>query len=490
MLVLTSFDLGLLSSVCGSLTGTLGGQLRIAALSHSGRLALCLQACGWATWLFGQCCQQVAILFAPATVAACIMFSGSLLSNALLAPLVLGEHLTLQHGIGIALLSVGGSAVTWASSQHSHDAQSWGELSGLVDELDSRIALSGTFCVAFVLLVQAAKARSMHVVAFAYLFALCGACDLLVTKFTLQLCRLKVEAPVGLKNDLPSKSQVGCFVAAMFAMHIGTFLFQVASVYYRKALESLPLFLGSGAVMQICLCGIFFREFDFNLLEATVFGLGFALVLAGLVVTSHAPPCEGGDEDEDGLHASSRNFVIDEEAGRGTERGADSPIKHEAVITTPSRDSLGSTLTPEHKKVCNDFGVPFVRSEPFNMGRQFVLPPLDTACLDHNQNHKHHHPHSPCPIRQHSLSSVDLIFVPELQRGAFLFKGRSAQALQREPSIWLRRPFIQRSRSSPSSPHMTGGGTGRTHFSSSSDLATTKRAQSLQEELLPNASLV
>lgn len=70
---------------------------------------------------------KVAILLAPATVASCVNFSSSLLWNALLAPFVLHERLSRTHGLGILLLSGGGTAVTWASC-HSDPTYDWQQL--------------------------------------------------------------------------------------------------------------------------------------------------------------------------------------------------------------------------------------------------------------------------------------------------------------------------------------------------------------------------
>uniref|UniRef100_A0A7S2KHU3 EamA domain-containing protein n=1 Tax=Zooxanthella nutricula TaxID=1333877 RepID=A0A7S2KHU3_9DINO len=145
---------------------------------------------------------------------------------------------------------------------------------------------AGAICLALAVLARAARRQHIDVVSFAYLFALTGATDLLVTKITLQLIRLQVmhvkrweRAPGGTTSAL---------TALMLTLHVTIFFFQVMSVNYTKALQSVPLFMGSGAIMQISLCGVFFQEFNFTTVQAVVFFLGFGFVLTGLVVTSQA----------------------------------------------------------------------------------------------------------------------------------------------------------------------------------------------------------
>lgn len=287
---------GVMASLLGSFFGTLGGQLRICSLAYTGRVALLLQGTGWILWLSGQGLGQVAILLAPATVAACVIFSSSLLWNALLAPLVLHEHLSRMHGIGIMLLSVGGSAVTWASC-HSDPLYTWPELEQLLHRPPTIIVGASAYGVAIVLLVRFAKARILDLYSFAYMFALIGATDLCVTKFTLQLIRLQVEQVD--EGSRPSATVTTLFTLLMCGLHVGVFGFQVLSAYYRKALQSVPLFLGSGAIMQISLCGEFFKEFNFTSLQLGVFLVGVSLVLTGLVVTSLAASSCGELEEEE-----------------------------------------------------------------------------------------------------------------------------------------------------------------------------------------------
>merc|ERR1712079_326742 len=78
---------------------------------------------------------------------------------------------------------------------------------------------------------------------------------------------------------------------------VAIFGFQVASAYFRQALIAMPLFLGSGCIMQVSLCGFFFQEFRTFDHQSTIgFLTGLAVVLAGLAVTSRAP---GHSEEEE-----------------------------------------------------------------------------------------------------------------------------------------------------------------------------------------------
>ena len=277
---------GVAASFLGSFTGTLGTQLRISSLTQevTGRARL-LQACGWIFWLAGQGLGQVAILLAPASLTASVNFSGSLLSNALLAPLVLNEKLTRLHWVSVMFLVVGSGMVT-SSSSHADQKYSYVQLCQLVQRPTFLTCASVSAILSLLLLCRAAKKQALELVSFAYLFALVGAIDLLVTKFTLQLLRLVV---VGKHDDTPAETIVSTFITLTLALHIGVFLCQVAAAYYRKALTSLPLFLGSGALMQVLVCGTFFDEFrNFGLDQKVSFSSGFLLVMTGMICTSVA----------------------------------------------------------------------------------------------------------------------------------------------------------------------------------------------------------
>eukprot|EP00933_Yihiella_yeosuensis_P045719 TRINITY_DN41128_c0_g1_i1.p1 TRINITY_DN41128_c0_g1~~TRINITY_DN41128_c0_g1_i1.p1 ORF type:complete len:343 (-),score=30.00 TRINITY_DN41128_c0_g1_i1:142-1083(-) len=143
--------------------------------------------------------------------------------------------------------------------------------------------------------LQAWYRRSLDLYPFAYLWAVVGSIDLLITKFTLQLFRIFVS---GQQADSERSSELMPFAIGLtVSCHIAVFSCQVAAAHYRKALESLPLFLASGAMMQVLVCGTFFQEFsEFGRLQATAFLGGFALALAGMVATSLASPPDAGEE--------------------------------------------------------------------------------------------------------------------------------------------------------------------------------------------------
>jgi len=359
-------------------------------------------------------------------VAACVTFSASLLSNALLAPLVLGETLTAMHGLGIALLSLGGTAVTWASSHGGGDVDSWASLRALPEQRDSIAAVGSVYLVALLLLARGAKHRHLDLLSFAYLFALCGSTDLLVTKFTLQLCRLQVivEDP----TELPSRPVVGACVALMMLMHVGTFGFQVASVYFRKALQSLPLFLGSGAIMQISLCGVFFRELNFDTRQAVAFGAGLCLVILGLVVTSLAAPShtekEEDMEEEDKFEQPSDDLMnLVSQVSEAVTSPRSYKLRSAGAGTPSVSIDVGANIMPEQSRV--------ERSTS-------------------------------------TLSSADLFLVAEMQRGAVCFGGRRAREVRGDVRFgsWepLRRPLL-RSLSSPmSAPNLRAGEGGANGF--------------------------
>lgn len=282
---LARWEIGVLACLAGSFSGTLGGQLRICSLACCGRTATLLQIAGWTFWIGGQILNQVAILLAPAIVAACVVFSSSLLWNALLAPVVLHEQLTRAHCLGMLLLSTGGTVFTLASV-HSDQAYSWPQLEDLGQQPLFMMTAGICFVTAFVILISFARSSQLDLWSFAFLFALTGSTDLLVTKYTLQLLRLLVVAK---RHELPPGFVVTSAFSAMLVMHCFTFGFQVVSAYYKNALESLPLFLGSGAMLQVLLCGLFFNEFSgFDNTHLLALLAGFTLVLAGMLVTSTA----------------------------------------------------------------------------------------------------------------------------------------------------------------------------------------------------------
>lgn len=300
-MVIGGWLLGVVASLCGSLCGTLGVQLRIRSLDYKGCVAFILQAIGWTSWLIGQGLGQVAILLAPTTIAACVTFSGCLVCNALMAPVILQEHLTLSHTLGVVLLALGGGCVT-VSSDHSSQEYTWPHLK----EMWANPWFLGAFGCCIVVTCgillhtlyrrKMSRQPCMSLHGFAFLFAVCGACDLLAAKFTLQLMRLCAEGRHNPNLVLPSGSVVAIYFTVMIVLHVAVFFFQVASAYFRQALIAMPLFLGSGCIMQVCLCGFFFQEFaTFDRKSGIGFLGGLVVVMVGLVVTSRAP---GHDDEE------------------------------------------------------------------------------------------------------------------------------------------------------------------------------------------------
>jgi len=394
-----------LAALLGSFCGTLGGQLRICSLTCKGRVALSLQVLGWTFWVVGQGLGQVGILLAPATIAACVTFSGSLLCNALLAPIVLHEHLTRLHGLGVVLLTTGGTLVT-LSSDHSSPEYSWAELSSFWHRPVFLAAAAGCLSAALVILAVAARRAHLAVWSFAFLFALCGSVDLLVAKYTLELLRICAG---GRQSSLPSSAVVLAYTALMLLLHVATFLFQVASAYYRKALQSMPLFLGSGCIVQVSLCGIFFEEFGgFTGTRTFTFLSGLALVIAGMLVTSHAAPAQAAPE-----------------SPTGEQRPHLSDLSEEAVAEIPS-------FNPPTGNSPNRAGSPWP-------------PIISSGLLARNSS---------------SLSSADFVFLGEIQRSAMCFRGqynltKSPVGLQRK---FESAPLFQPLLAAPPSPPSRGRG--------------------------------
>lgn len=288
-MVLPRWQAGVLISMFGSFCGTLGCQLRISSLTCSLQRATCLQIVGWACWITGQGSGQIAILLAPATVIACVTFSGSLLCNALLAPIVLHEKLTRAHGVGVLLLSLGGTLFTLAAC-HTDEEFTWAQLCELGRSPSFLCIAACCSTAALVICARTLRGAVLDLWSFAFLFALCGASDLLVTKFTLQLLRL--WAVVREDAQLPPPFVLAAATSLMLTMHVATFGCQVAAAYYREALQSLPLFLGSGATLQVLLCGVFFEEFaGITAVKAAALVGGLFLVMAGMLVTSVATSC-------------------------------------------------------------------------------------------------------------------------------------------------------------------------------------------------------
>jgi len=289
------WQIGVCTSCLSSFLGTLGVQWRILSLHYEDNelaRSRCLQALGWTFWLTGQALGQVAIMLTPSTIVACVQFSSCLFFNAVLAPFVLHEHLTWKHGLGILLLSGGGCTVTEVST-HTDQAYTLDQLYAFGQRPFFLLTMAICFGAALALTARTASRRHLDSVSFAYFWALCGAIDLLLTKFTLLMLRLWAVAADG--AEVPSPLVLVSFVAIMLLSHLLVLACQVVSTNYGEALQNMPLFMASGAMMQVALGGIFFDEFrEFGATRFTFFYVGFSLMLAGLGVTSHtqasAPP--------------------------------------------------------------------------------------------------------------------------------------------------------------------------------------------------------
>lgn len=297
---LEQWQLGVVTSCLGSLLGTLGVQLRILAFLQADprrctsevdpsflRSAKFLEIVGWVLWIAGQALGQVAISLAPATIVACVGFSGALASNAALAPVVLGERLSWSHGLGLLMLSAGGSAVT-ATSTHVEQDFALAELLEFAQRAPFVVVAVTSLATVGALTAQAVRERHLHVWSFAFVWALVGAVDLLITKCTLGLLRAFF---VGAEGDasVPPSLVLVVATSAMVMLHILQLGCQVASTRYGEALQNMPVFLASGAMAQVSICGVFFDEFaGFGLGRSAGFLAGFGLLLGGLGVTCRA----------------------------------------------------------------------------------------------------------------------------------------------------------------------------------------------------------
>ena len=383
-----SWQGGVVASFLGSFTGTLGTQLRISSLTQEVTTrAQLLAFCGWGFWGFGQLLGQVAILLAPASLTASVNFSGSLLSNAVLAPFVLNERLTKLHWLSVLLLVVGSGMVT-SSSSHADQKYSYLQLCQLAHRPTFLTCAVAFALLSLLLACHALKRRTLELLSFAYLFALIGAIDLLVTKFTLQLLRLVV---VG-KRDAPAEGVVTFFTAMTLTLHVGVFGCQVAAAYYRKALTSLPLFLGSGALMQVIVCGTFFDEFhNFGLNQQLLsFGSGLLLVMTGMICTSVAT---SSFRAEVPASAPTTPEIPDLEAGKGT-----------VAVQEVQRPRTPSASPSSHR-------------------RSAVIT---SGLLERSSS---------------SMSSADLLLLGDIQRSALCFGGRYAVGRVTTSKISLHRRF-------------------------------------------------
>jgi len=306
------WELGLFATVFASFLSTLGVQLRITALNRKGRSAQICTLGGWSVWLLGCFVGQIALSMTPATILACLSFGSCLFFNALLAPLVLCERLSNLHILGIILLCVGCCISTLCSS-HQNDHYRWREILAFAGRPAFLIVSVCVACMAVCVIVRAGyqyyprqKTRqSIHTRktddssfntplfldawGFAYLYAMVASVDFTVTKCTLEIVRLRVSMAIGDDDSHLPSSAIPEFTALMLCCHLVAFCFQIQSVKYGDALQNVPLFFSTGAMMQVALGGTFFNEFaEFTVGNTAGFLTGGVLMLGGVVVTSHA----------------------------------------------------------------------------------------------------------------------------------------------------------------------------------------------------------
>eukprot|EP00928_Gymnodinium_smaydae_P006391 TRINITY_DN12257_c0_g2_i2.p1 TRINITY_DN12257_c0_g2~~TRINITY_DN12257_c0_g2_i2.p1 ORF type:complete len:549 (+),score=62.63 TRINITY_DN12257_c0_g2_i2:61-1647(+) len=280
------WQLGLLASGVGCFSGTVGVQLRILALTLDGNTSMACHIAGWILWLSGEGFKQLSIGLAPATLITCFSFSAAMLFNTLLAPIVLREKLTLLHGAGVALLCAGGTLVSVVAS-HGDQNYSWSDLCAYAHSKAFLLTLAVVLSLAATLISRVVRNADIDVWTFAFLFSLSGAFDLLVTKLVFQLVRLHI---VNASDD----DSAGPFVALplgvclLILMHVVVFGFQLQSTSFGDALQNVPLFLGSGVMMQVIVCGAFFDEFEQSRRVIGFVG-AFVCMLGGLYIISQAP---------------------------------------------------------------------------------------------------------------------------------------------------------------------------------------------------------
>jgi len=303
------WKLGIGASCLGSLLIAIGLQLRILAISVEGRKRWTLELCGWCIWISGQGLGQVAIALAPATIAASLSFSVALLCNFLLAPVVLQERLTKLHCLGVLLLSFGALLVINFSS-HTSQEYSGDHFVDLAQRGPFVGLASCCYSLAVLLTVRTFCTRDrLDANSFAFVFALCGATDLTVSKFALQLLGTWTAA----KPPNPVTNVTVSLASAMVCLHLVILWFQIVSTRYGRALQNVPLFLASGFIMQVLFSGTFYDEFsEFDARRSAVFSLGLASMLLGLGVTSHAASDTAPTEQEEALLDNEAIIVFDE----------------------------------------------------------------------------------------------------------------------------------------------------------------------------------
>jgi len=119
-----------------------------------------------------------------------------------------------------------------------------------------------------------------------------GCVDLVCTKCFYELVRLQTST--ALVDEQKPGLWLEVALVAMLILHSGNLGFQVTSTNYGDALQNLPLFLGTGIMMQVLLCGTFFDEFrQMQPVAGFTFAGGLVLMMVGLFTTSQAPENPG-----------------------------------------------------------------------------------------------------------------------------------------------------------------------------------------------------
>eukprot|EP00928_Gymnodinium_smaydae_P036809 TRINITY_DN25678_c0_g1_i1.p1 TRINITY_DN25678_c0_g1~~TRINITY_DN25678_c0_g1_i1.p1 ORF type:complete len:402 (-),score=69.06 TRINITY_DN25678_c0_g1_i1:120-1325(-) len=385
------WELGLIACGASALLATTGMQWRILAPSLLGKKKWLLDYAGLLCWMTGQGLGQMAVALAPATLCACLNFSGSLVANALLAPLILNETLTARHAQGVFLLACGASLCTLFAS---HAAQEY-TLERFLELLGRPpFPLVAALCyggVAVVLGRSFCQRRRLDILGFAFVYAVCGATDLIVTKFALQLVSAWATAPSADREAAAAPCGLGvvmCFMAAMIVLHVACFFCQVSSSLYGDALQNIPLLLGTGTLAQVVLAGSFFNEFaGFDAPRCAGFCVGLLGMLLGLRVTTVAAtdgePAGKVAESLDDVQLDEALLAALDELSPVAEEGevaalASPGMRHRfkvdmLCIMDIGRTNLCSQRSRELCRRCHQVGR--ACSVPDSAGMAYVVPP-------------------------------------------------------------------------------------------------------------------
>jgi len=210
----------------------------------------------------------------------------------------LQESPTKLHCLGALLLSFGALLVIHFSKHTSHE-YSGDHFMDLAQRGPFVGFASCCYSLAALLAVRTLwRDDKLDVTSFALLFALCGATDLTVSKFALQVLGTWIAA----KPPHHSTNVVVSLTFAMLCLHLVVLWFQAVSTRYGRVLQNIPLFLGSGFILQVSFSGTFYDEFsEFDACRSTIFSLGLAIMLIGLGVTSYAAPGTAPTEQDEAL---------------------------------------------------------------------------------------------------------------------------------------------------------------------------------------------